>query len=110
MLFEGIKTVISNNHNLIKDSLWSIFGSVIGKGSAFISGIFIARLLGKISYGEYSMLKMIEVSVVSPSFKKADWICQIRPLRHYQLRVSLCVLLCSSFFQRLLYVTHFASF
>lgn len=67
MLFEGIKTVISNNHNLIKDSLWSIFGSVIGKGSAFISGIFIARLLGKISYGEYSMLKntFLSVSIIS---------------------------------------------
>lgn len=67
MLFEGIKTLISNNHNLIKDSLWSIFGSVIGKGSAFISGIFIARLLGKISYGEYTMLKntFLSVSIIS---------------------------------------------
>lgn len=49
--------VTLRNSNLAKDSFWAVFGSVIGKGLALISGIFIARYLGKEVYGEYGIIK-----------------------------------------------------
>ena len=50
-------------NKLVKDSFWAIFGTAIGKGSVFFAGIFIARFLGKISYGEYAMLKNTFISI-----------------------------------------------
>ncbi len=44
-------------NKLFKDSFWSIFGNVLGKGLALLSGILVARFLGKDIYGEYGIIK-----------------------------------------------------
>jgi O-antigen/teichoic acid export membrane protein len=43
--------------SLFKDSLWSLIGSVLGKGLSLIAGIAVARFLGKDIYGEYGIIK-----------------------------------------------------
>lgn len=42
---------------LFKDSFWSVFGNGLGNVCLLISGIIIARVLGKEVYGEYGMVK-----------------------------------------------------
>ena len=42
---------------LFLDSFWSLLGNVIGKGLALLSGIFVARILGKEVFGEYSVIR-----------------------------------------------------
>lgn len=42
---------------LIIDSFWAVSGNGIGYGLLLLSGIFIARLLGKDLYGEYGIVK-----------------------------------------------------
>lgn len=45
------------NNQLVSDSLWSLFGNVIGKGLALLAGIFVARFLGKNVFGEYGIIR-----------------------------------------------------
>lgn len=42
---------------LFKDSLWAVFGNSMGNALMLMSGILIARLLGKDVYGEYGVVK-----------------------------------------------------
>lgn len=42
---------------LFLDSFWSLLGNVIGKGLALLSGILVARILGKEVFGEYSVIR-----------------------------------------------------
>lgn len=42
---------------LINDSFWSLLGNIISKGLALVSGIVVARLLGKDIYGEYGIIR-----------------------------------------------------
>lgn len=42
---------------LFKDSFWAVFGNGLGYGLMLVSGILIARLLGKDLYGEYGLIK-----------------------------------------------------
>lgn len=42
---------------LFKDSFWGVFGSAVGYGLSLISGILIAREMGKEVYGEFGMIK-----------------------------------------------------
>jgi O-antigen/teichoic acid export membrane protein len=46
-----------NNNSLYKNSFWAVFGNGIGNFLMLLSGIFIARMLGKDLYGEYGMVK-----------------------------------------------------
>lgn len=43
--------------NFFKDSSWAVFGNGIGYGLMLLSGIIIARMLGKDLYGEYGFVK-----------------------------------------------------
>lgn len=45
------------NSRLFKDSFWAVFGNGIGNALMLLSGILIARLLGKDLYGEYGVVK-----------------------------------------------------
>ena len=45
------------NSSLFKDSFWALLGSVLGKGLSLLSGILVARFLGKETYGEYGLIK-----------------------------------------------------
>jgi O-antigen/teichoic acid export membrane protein len=45
------------NSRLVNDSFWALLGNAIGKGLAFVSGIVVARFLGKDIFGEFSVLK-----------------------------------------------------
>lgn len=56
MKFDKIKEKIFDS-KLLKDSFWSLFGNVMFRGLSLISGIFIARMLGKDIFGEYSIIK-----------------------------------------------------
>ncbi|RSC93570.1 oligosaccharide flippase family protein [Tenacibaculum singaporense] len=49
--------------DLIRDSFWSLLGNVFFKGLSLLSGIFIARFLGKDIFGEYGMIKNTLISV-----------------------------------------------
>lgn len=44
-------------NRLFKDSFWTVTGNGVGFGLLFVSGIFIARFLGKEIYGEYGLIK-----------------------------------------------------
>lgn len=51
-----------NIHSILKnklfgDSLWTLVGTALGKGLTVLSGIIIAKLLGKEIFGEYGLLK-----------------------------------------------------
>lgn len=48
---------------LIRDSFWSLLGNIFLKGLSLLSGIFIARFLGKDVFGEYGMIKNTLISV-----------------------------------------------
>lgn len=48
---------------LLKDSFWSLFGNVIFRGLSLISGIVIARFLGKDIFGEFGILKNTLISI-----------------------------------------------
>lgn len=45
------------NNKLFKDSFWAVFGNGIGNALMLLSGIIIARFLGKDVYGEYGVVK-----------------------------------------------------
>lgn len=49
------------------DSFWTLLGSGIGKGLSLIAGIFVARLLGSETYGEYGTIRttLIYIAIVS---------------------------------------------
>lgn len=54
------KTEIKNKlfgSKLFKDSFWAVFGNGIGNALLLLSGILIARFLGKDLYGEYGVVK-----------------------------------------------------
>ncbi len=48
---------------LINDSFWVLFGNSFGKGLALVTGIVVARLLGKEIFGEYGMIRNTLVSI-----------------------------------------------
>ncbi|MCH5219103.1 MAG: oligosaccharide flippase family protein [Muribaculaceae bacterium] len=53
-----ISTIKSFRHSqLFKDSFWAVFGNGVGNGILLISGIIIARFLGRDLYGEYGFVK-----------------------------------------------------
>lgn len=45
------------NSTLFKDSVWSLAGSVVGRGLSLIAGILVARFLGRELYGEFGIIK-----------------------------------------------------
>ena len=51
------------SNNLILDSFWAILGNAFLKGLALVSGVFVARFLGKDVYGEYGIIKATLMSV-----------------------------------------------
>ena len=60
----AFNTVIENkyvsrilNNPLFKDSFWAVGGNGLGNALMLLSGIIIARMLGKDLYGEYGMVK-----------------------------------------------------
>lgn len=51
-----VKERLTGN-KLYKDSFWAVFGNGTGNALLLLSGIIIARLLGKDLYGEYGVVK-----------------------------------------------------
>lgn len=45
------------NNQLFKDSTWAVFGNGVGYFFVLLSGIVIARIIGKDLYGEYGVVK-----------------------------------------------------
>jgi O-antigen/teichoic acid export membrane protein len=50
-------------NKLILDSFWVIIGNAFLKGLALVSGVLVARFLGKDVYGEYVIIKVTLMSV-----------------------------------------------
>ena len=50
-------------NKLILDSFWAILGNLLLKGLALVSGVLVARFLGKDVYGEYGIIKGTLMSV-----------------------------------------------
>lgn len=44
-------------NSLFEDSFWALTGNAVGRFCALVSGIVVARLLGKDIYGEYSVIR-----------------------------------------------------
>lgn len=55
------------NNKLATDSFWAIVGNVVGKGLSMISGIVVARFLGKEVFGEFGIIKntLVYIAIVS---------------------------------------------
>lgn len=50
---------------LLLDSFWAIAGNILNKSLAFIAGIFVARYLGSIDFGQFGILKSTALSLSS---------------------------------------------
>ena len=64
MNIEVLKNRIKNSR-LVRDSFWAVFGNGIGNALMLISGIVIARFLGKDLYGDYGLVKSTMFYVAS---------------------------------------------
>lgn len=55
------------SNSLLRDSIWAVLGNILGKGTSFTSGVIVARILGKVTFGEYSAIlaTVISASVFS---------------------------------------------
>ena len=53
--------------SLVKDSFWALFGNVVRQGLALVSGIVVARFLGKEVYGEFGTIRttLVYIAIVS---------------------------------------------
>lgn len=54
-------------NKLFRDSFWAIWGNFVGKGLSLLAGIFIAKLLGRDVFGEFSIIKntVLSFSILS---------------------------------------------
>ena len=59
--------MILKKGSLVKDSFWALFGNIIRQGLALISGIVVARFLGKEIYGEFGTIRttLVYIAIVS---------------------------------------------
>lgn len=63
VIIDFIKRIKSSS--LAKDSFWSVFGNAVSMVILMISGIIIARLVGKEMYGQYGIVKNLMTSFAS---------------------------------------------
>lgn len=98
---------------MFKDSFWAVFGNGIGYGLLLLSGILIARFLGKDLYGEYGLVKTTMFTIAafstfglgytSTKFV-ADYIISNRENVYAITKASLVITLVSSSFLALLLI------
>ena len=58
----GLKSRIQASplgYRLARGAVWSVVGSLISRGLGLLAGVFVARLLGKHSYGQLGMVQSI---------------------------------------------------
>ncbi len=64
MIFYYLKFIKKlKSDDLIKDSAWSLIGSIGSKGLSLLVGVIIARWLGKEGFGEFSIIKTFYLTV-----------------------------------------------
>lgn len=51
------KISASHYYKLINGSFWSVLGAIIFRGSSLISAIFVARIIGKESFGQFGIIQ-----------------------------------------------------
>lgn len=51
------KISASHYYKLINGSFWSVLGAIIFRGSSLISAIFVARMIGKESFGQFGIIQ-----------------------------------------------------
>lgn len=101
-------------NSLFKDSFWAVFGNGFGYGLLLLSGILIARFLGKDLYGEYGLVKTTMFTIAafstfglgytSTKFV-ANYLENNKEKVHYVIKVSLSITLISSSILALLLIT-----
>lgn len=98
---------------MFKDSFWAVFGNGIGYGLLLLSGILIARFLGKDLYGEYGLVKTTMFTIAAFSTFGlgytstkfiADYINNNKEYVYAVTKVSLVITLVSSSFLALLLI------
>ncbi len=99
------------NSTLFKDSVWSLAGSVVGRGLSLIAGILVARFLGRELYGEFGIIKttLIYIEIFSTfglGYTATKFIADSRETntsRVYSVcKAALKITLCTSGFMALL--------
>jgi O-antigen/teichoic acid export membrane protein len=68
---------------LMSGAMWNFIATACNQGSTFAANIFVARLLGKITFGEYSMIQgtVVTISVllqVSMGYTASKYIAEYR--------------------------------
>lgn len=98
---------------MFKDSFWAVFGNGIGYGLLLLSGILIARFLGKDLYGEYGLVKTTMFTIAAFSTFGlgytstkfiADYINNNKEYVYAVTKVSLVITLVSGSFLALLLI------
>lgn len=80
IFFDSIKARLLSSR-FFKDSFWAVFGNGIGNALLLLSGILIARFMGKDLYGEYGLVKttMFYVAAFSTfglGYTSTKWIAE----------------------------------
>lgn len=89
------------SNKLFRDSFWTLFGNAIGKGLTVLSGILIAKLLGKDIFGEYGLLKNTLLIIAIFSTMGLGYTSTIFVSRYKQDNENILY----SFIKSLLYIT-----
>ncbi|MGN6604246.1 MAG: oligosaccharide flippase family protein [Ginsengibacter sp.] len=76
------------------DSFWALLGNVVGKGLAFFSAILVARILGKATFGEFSILKstlqsFAIFSTLGFGYTATKYVADFKTQRPHQLKTVL---------------------
>lgn len=88
--FEELKKKLLAS-KFFKDSFWAVFGNGIGNALLMLSGILIARFLGKDLYGEYGLVKttMFYVAAFSTfglGYTSTKWISEYKSVDETKVR------------------------
>ncbi|WP_302577156.1 oligosaccharide flippase family protein [Phocaeicola barnesiae] len=89
------------SNKLFRDSFWTLFGNAIGKGLTVLSGILVAKLLGKDVFGEYGLLKNTLLIIAIFSTMGLGYTSTIFVSRYKQDNENILY----SFIKSLLYIT-----
>ena len=57
MVFAATSQPATLRQRLVSGTLWNFLAAVFNQGSTFAVGVIVARVLGKLGYGEYAMLQ-----------------------------------------------------
>lgn len=83
---------------LFKDSFWALLGNLVRQGLALISGIVVARFLGKELYGEFGTIRttLVYIAIVSTfgfGYTATKYVAEYLQNRQEQVKALVSVIL-----------------